>query len=113
MKMKNITDFLKENKDTIFRYLVLNKYNIWTPEQQEKKYCDESIYTNIHYEFAKITDAINTPDGLLLELTQVDPDNPVTKYHIEYKLLKDIELSKFDVDNQKEELFDDEEEEPF
>ena len=104
-------EFLEDNKDTIFRYLVYNKHNIWTPEQIEKKYCDESIYLSDHYEFAKITDAIDTPDGLLLELTQIDPDD-LTVYHIEYRLLKDIELSRFDIDNQ-EESEEEEEEEPF
>lgn len=110
--MKNITEFLEENKDTIFRYLTFNKFNIWTPEQVSKKYCDESVYLDTHYEFAKITDAIDTPNGLMLELTLVDPDDMlVNRGDKEYKLLNDIELSVFNIDNQEE--FEDEDEEPF
>ena len=77
-----------------------------------KKYCDENVYLDDHFEFAQITDAIDTPDGLMLELTLVDPDDMlVNRGHKEYKLLKDIELSVFDIDNQEE--FEDEDEEPF
>ena len=114
MPMKNITQFLQENQDTIFRYLVYNKYNIWTPEQIEKKYCDESIYIDDHYEYAKITDAIETSSGILLELSIVDPDNHTYYNYKDYKLLSDISLERFDIDNQEEMPFDDEEaEEPF
>ena len=37
-----------------------------------KKYCDESVYLDTHYTFAKITNAINTPNGLMLEFDIVD-----------------------------------------
>ena len=107
--MKNITTFIEDNKDTIFRFLTYNKFNIWTPEQVDNKYCDENVYLDTHYEFAKITDAIDTPDGIMLELTLVDPDDPiVNRGHKEYKLLNDIELSRFECDN-RDEISDDEE----
>ena len=108
MTMKNITEFIEKNKDIIFRFLVYNKHNIWTPEQVSHEYCDESVYLDTHCEFAKITDAINTPDGLMLELTLADPDDPiVNRGHKEYRLLNDIELSYFDIDNQEEMPFED------
>ena len=109
--MKNITEFLEENKDTIFRYITFNKFSIWTPEQMSKKYVDESVYLDTHYEFAKITDAIDTPNGLMLEFDIVDDYDFEPYGHKEYKLLNDIELSVFDIDNQEE--FEDEDEEPF
>ena len=102
--MKNITDFIEENKDTIFRYLVYNKFNIWTPEQFEKKYCDESVYLDDHYEFAKITDVFGTPDNeVMLELDKVDPTDWERLHHKEYRLLNDIALERFDIDNNEEE----------
>jgi len=106
--MKSITTFINENKDTVFRFLTYNKHNIWTPEQSFNRYTDESVYLDTHYEFAKITDAIDTPDGLMLELTLVDSDDPiVNRGRKEYKLLNDIELSYFDIDNQEEMPFED------
>ena len=99
--------FLEENKDTIFRFLTYNKFNIYTPEQVANKYCDESIYVDDHYEFAKITDAWDTPNGVLLELSLIDESNMTTYGRKDYKLLNDIELSKFDIDNRP--VFEDEE----
>lgn len=99
MTMKNITQFLEENKDTVFRFLTYNKHSIWTPEQQFHKYCDESVFLDTHYEFAKITDVIDTPDGVMLELELVDEDDFTSYGHKEYRLLEEIQLSKFDVDN--------------
>lgn len=102
MTMKNFIDFIEENKDTIFRYLVLNKYNIWTPIQQEKKYCDESVYMDDHYEFAKITDVIETPKGLMLELDIYDPDDWERLHRKDYRMISDITLERFDIDNVEE-----------
>ena len=90
--------FLEENKDTIFRFLTYNKFNIYTPEQVANKYCDESIYVDDNYEFDKITDAWDTPNGVLLELSLIDESNMATYGHKDYKLLNDIELSKFEYD---------------
>ena len=101
--MKSITDFIEENQDTIFRFLVYNKFNIWTPEQQENKYCDESIYTDNHYDFAKITNVINTPNGAMLELDIIDPADWTRLNRKEYRLLNDITLERFDIDNGEEE----------
>jgi len=112
MKMKNITEFLTEHKDTVFRFLTYNVHSIWTPNQQFNKYIDDSIYTDTHYSFAKITDAIDTPDGVLLELDMVDEDDFISYNRKEYRLLGDIELSMFECDNQEELPFEDEEE-PF
>lgn len=114
MKMKNITEFLEENKDTIFRFVTYNKHNIWTPEQVANKYCDESVYLDTHYDFAKITDVICLPNNeIMLEFELVDEHDYSSYNHKEYRLLGDIELSMFGCDNQEELSFEDEEEEPF
>ena len=100
--MKNITEFLEDNKDTIFRFLTYNKHNIWTPEQIAHEYCDESVFLDTHYQFAKITDAITVPGNIMLEFEIVD-ENDYTSYNRkEYRLLTDIELSMFEVDNREE-----------
>ena len=112
--MKDITEFLEENKNTIFRFLTYNKHNIWTPEQMSKKYCDESVYLDTHYQFAKITDVIDVAGDTMLELEIVDEDDFTSYNRKEYRLLSDIELSMFEVDNKEETPFEDEEEEePF
>ena len=101
--MKGIVDFLEENRNTIFRYLTYNRFNIWTPKQQEKKYCDESVYLDDHYEFAKINDIIITPNNeLLIEFDIIDEGDHTLIGRKEYKYLKDIELYQFDYDNNGE-----------
>jgi len=100
--MKDIMEFVKANPNTVFRFLVYNKFNIWTPEQQANKYIDECIYTDTHYSFAKITDCISTPEGVLLELSILDEDDFTYINRKEYRLLKDIILDKFDIDNKDE-----------
>ena len=64
-----------------------------------KKYCDESVYLDTHYEFAQITNAIDTPNGLMLEFDIVDDYNFEPYGRKEYKLLSDINLEVFRVDN--------------
>ena len=107
MTMKSITTFIEENKDTVFRFLTYNKYNIWTPEQVSHKYCDESVYLDTHYQFAKLTDAVSIPGNVLLELEIVDEDDYTSYNRKEYRLLSDIELSMFEVDNKEEMPFED------
>ena len=99
--MQNITEFLEDNKDTIFRFLTYNKFNIWTPEQVEHKYCDESVYLDTHYQFAKITNAISVPGNIILELEIVDEDDHTSYNRKEYRLLGDIELAKFKCDQEE------------
>ena len=101
MKMKSITEFIEENKDTIFRFLTYNKHNIWTPEQVSHEYCDESVYLDTHYQFAKITDVISIPGGVVLELEIVDEEDYTSYNRKEYRLLGDIELSKFKCDQEE------------
>lgn len=102
--MKNFMDFITENQNTIFRYLVFNKYNIWTPEQQKNRYCDESVYLDFVYTFAKILDAYDTPNGLLIVFDILDPDDDWRRCHRqEYRLLSDIALECFDIDNIEDE----------
>ena len=63
------------------------------------KYCDESVYLDTHYKFAKITDAINTPNGLMFEFDIIDDYDFEPYGHKEYKLLSDISLEVFKIDN--------------
>ena len=108
MKTFGITDlgtWLQDNRGQVFRILTYRK--IWTPYEQDKKYSDESIYEEgDYYLFAYITNAIEVPEGTLLELSEVVQNEDGTwdydhkKY---YKLLKDIRLELVDFDNGYEE----------
>lgn len=100
--MKTFMAFLEEKKDKIFRFLEYNKFNIWTPGQHHKMYCDESVYICNHYDFAKITNAWDTPNGLLLELDLIDGDDFTSYNHKVYKLLTGICLEEFDMDNDRD-----------
>ena len=103
MRMKSIIDFLAENTDTVFRYVTYNKFNIWTPEQKKECYVDESVYLDTHYTFAKILNIYDTPNGAMIEFDVVDD---CEDYHSigrrEYKLLNDIELTQFKIDNEEQ-----------
>ena len=99
--MQSITEFLEDNKDTIFRFVTYNKFNIWTPEQVANKYCDEGVYLDTHYQFAKITNAISVPNNdVMLEFEIVDEKDFTSYNRKEYRLLSDIELSKFKCDQE-------------
>lgn len=98
-----MSEFVEWNRNTIFRFVEYNKFNIWTPLQQEQKYVDESAWLETHYRFCKIKSAITTPMGVVLELDMVDEDDFEPYGHTMFKLLNDISLEKFDIDNNKEE----------
>lgn len=108
METFGITDigtWIQSQEGQVFRLLTYKK--VWTPYEMENKFMDESEYENGgYYKYVYITNAIETPEGTLLELSEVEEaeegyDNCLWEdCHIKhYKLLKDIELVKYDVDN--------------
>lgn len=108
MKTFGITDlgtWLQDNNNKIFRFLTYKK--VYTPYEQDKKFIDESMYEEGgYYKFAYITNAIEVPEGTLLELSEVtrneneDWKDTGIKY---YKLLSDINLEMANFDNKYEE----------
>ncbi len=107
METFGITDigtWIQAQEGQVFRLLTYKK--VWTPYEMDKKYSDESIFEEGgYYVFVYITNAIETPEGTLLELSEVeqDYDNGTWKdNHIKhYRLLKDIKLTKYDIDNEE------------
>ena len=104
---KDFIEFLNTKKDTIFRYLVYNKYNIWTPERQNEKYIDETIFIESEYTFGKITNAYDVRNNILLEFDTYDPYDWRKIGRKEYRLLGDIQLEEFNIDNPGTEEEDD------
>ena len=97
-----MTDFqtwlLDCGRDRVFRMLEFRRPGDWTPREIEKKWMDQSQYVSDQYEFVKIVEAIELPDGdILLGMNYVDPDaypeeNYVGKDWIHYRKLSQIEL---------------------
>lgn len=104
MKTFGITDigtWIQDNKDQVYRILTYRK--VWTPYEIDKKYSDESIFEEgEYYLFARITNAIEVPEGTLLELTEVvqgDDGIWIDNHFTHYKLLSSIKLEKTGFDN--------------
>ena len=69
----DIGTWLEDNKRKIFRYNVYKK--VWTPKEMESKYIDESIFEDGGYtRTAYITNAIEIPNDVILELDEVTED---------------------------------------
>lgn len=97
-------EILEDFGNDVIRYCKYNKFNIWTPEQQEKKYIDESIYEDTHYTFGRVVNAWDTNKGILLKIEECDNEYPYESYErSEYIYLNDINLVKFDYDQKEHE----------
>ena len=108
METFGITDlgtWIQDQEGQIFRLLTYKK--VWTPYEMDKKYSDESQFEEGgYYKFVYITNAIEVPEGTLLELSEVmqEDDGSWIDEHIKhYRLLSDIRLEKLDIDNGYEE----------
>lgn len=67
----------------------------WTPHEIEKKYIDQSEFKDTHYEFVKIKECVELPDGdvllglqFILDLEDLSNEDPI----INYRKLSQIEL---------------------
>lgn len=102
-----IHDFIKKNKEEIFRFRVYRK--VYTPYEIDKKFMDELDTTG--FELCLITDAIDLGCGdYLMELQtgyidEVDYKEVFKKSYKVYHRLSDIILEKFDCDNGIEEEY--------
>lgn len=102
--MKSLEEWLDDNKNTIFRFLVYKK--VFTPYEQDKKFSDESMYEDGgFYKFGQITDIIKIPNDILLEmkiLIDYDEFGPFTDINqTQYYKLSEIRLLKNN-DDQRE-----------
>ena len=89
--------------DRIFRMLEYKK--LFTPYEQEQKFSDESEFKDTHYTFIKIVECFELPNGEVMigyrEIIEwADLENEPDK--IDYRNLKDIQLSYFTQDQNEE-----------
>lgn len=99
------TWFLDAGYDRIFRMLEYRRIGDWTPYEKEQKFTDESQFKDNHYQFVKIKEVIELPDGdVLLGLAFVidweDLENE--NLWINYRKLSQIELA-YNPEDQNEE----------
>lgn len=89
----------------IFRMLEYRRIGDWTPYEMEKKYTDQSEFKDNHYQFVKIKEAIELPDGDVLVGLQFICDweeLSIEKPWIHYRKLSQIELT-YNPEDQDEE----------
>lgn len=69
----NIGTWMMDHDDKVFRFYIYKK--AFTPFEQKQCYRDESIYENASYPMiAYITNVIELPGDILLELKEYDED---------------------------------------
>ena len=99
----NIGTWVRDNEDVIYRFLVYKR--MFTPKEMKECYSDESVYEDDYYKCCKITDVIEVPNDVLLELLIMSNDG-IDDIHslntYEYHKLSDIKLSRFDADNTRD-----------
>ena len=99
------TWILNHEEGQIFRYLVYKK--VYTPHEIKEAYSDETEFENGGYiRYARITNVIETVNDVLLELDELVMNDD---YEFEpagyktYRKLSDIQLYKYDEDNEDNE----------
>lgn len=102
--MRQITDmetWLLDNDGRVFRYLVYKR--MFTPYEQQNAFLDESEFTDSHYSFGIIEEAVDLEGDWLLGIREVDEtslDGDVVKTwdSLQYYRLSELRLSCFDQD---------------
>lgn len=92
----HIEAWLRDWGDRLYHYLVYKK--MFTPYEQQKAFCDESVYEDPHYTLCRIEEAVDLGNGdWLLGLRSVYEDGE-TSGIVHYYRLSEIQLSRFDGD---------------
>lgn len=99
----NIGTWVHDLDNQVFRYTIYKK--VYTPYEQQKCFSDESEFENGgYYNYAYITNVIEIPNDLLLELEELEQiidDNKFEPLGIKtYVKLSEIRLYKYDCDNE-------------
>lgn len=100
LDITNIGTWIMDDKETVYR--VYTKKWTYTPFEQDKKYSDESEYYDDGYPIiCRITNAIEVPNDVLLELTELNGEeegnNDIGRKV--YRLLSEIHIVCYDCDN--------------
>lgn len=90
--MTDFTTWMLDNDSRLYRYWVYKR--MFTPEEMEAKYTDQSCFEDDHCSFGRIVDAVELPDGDVL-IGFDSPDRDGSKYEgsIDYYKLSEILLS--------------------
>lgn len=94
LSITDIGTWISDNKDKIYRVLIYKK--MFTPLEVEKKYIDESEFTENSYTLVHIVEGIEVPNDVLLKMLIANTEEE-NKYI--YKKLSDIQIEEFDFDN--------------
>ena len=107
--MKTFEEFVEENRNKIFRMLELRRVGDWTPYEIEGKFMDQDQYVDNQYNFVKIVDVIELPDGdlligykLICDWKEHENEKTFEKLSTHYRKLSQIELSIFPRDMEEE-----------
>ena len=105
LDITNIGTWVHDLSDKIFRFLIYKK--VYTPYEQNQKFSDESEYENGgYYKFGFITNAIEIPNDVLLEINEVTEVDEGSFEYLDKKIyvrLSEIRLEYYESDNKKEE----------
>lgn len=91
----NFADFAEANKDTMFRFLVYRR--MFTPEEQEKKFIDQSFFEDIYFAHGKIEEVLPLGNGDWLIGFRMWVDDEEC-HERSYFRLSEIRLSWYDCD---------------
>lgn len=96
----NFQDWLINKRDCVFGYQVYKR--MFTPYEQDNKFIDESEFTDIHFQPARIVEGIDLSNGDFLigfhNISDDDEDNN----DVEYYRLSEIRLFAYDFMQKKE-----------
>lgn len=109
----NMRDCLINKRDHVFAYQVYKR--MFTPYEQEQKFTDESEFTDIHYQPARIVEAVELGGGdWLIGFHNLYDDSDDIDGEITYYRLSDISLftygflqEKFDEEDDDDQANDD------
>lgn len=97
LDITNIGTWVQDNKETVYRLWV--KKHIFTPYEQDKRFVDQSIYNDSYAEFVRITNAIEIPNDVLLEVELLEGKDSHNSMGIKhYYKLSDIHFSNYEYD---------------
>ena len=95
--MTDFTTWLLDNDGRIYRYWVYKR--MFTPDEQEAKYIDQSVFEDVECKHGIIEEAVELPDGDVL-IGFADPACIGTKYEksLDYYKLSAIQLAYYPAD---------------
>ena len=89
-----------DNDDRIYRYWVYKR--MFTPEEQEAKWSDQSYFEDEVCSHGRIEEAVELPDGdVLIGFRSPDDTGTYSEGCIEYHKLSEIALAYYPIDQEE------------